>query len=269
MTNLVKVENFTLDSEEERIRAFQQEAITYLERHPKTQYVDVLLNDANGVFRGKRIPSAGLVKLGSGCYFPGSIFTMDILGTPVEAAGMALDLGEPDNICVPIENTLVPSALNPTGLAQLLLTMRNQEGLPFDVEPRNVLSQLWQQLCNRNLFPVVAVEMEFYLIDKQRDAEGAIQPPRVPGSGERDRQAQVYSVDNLDHFAAVLNDINYLAREQGIPAESALAEASPGQFEINLLHTRHVLSACDHAVQLKRMIRLYCRTAWDECYFHG
>ncbi|HBI08070.1 MAG TPA: glutamine synthetase, partial [Erwinia persicina] len=42
---------------------------------------------------------------------------------------------------------------------------------------------------------------------------------------------------------------------QGIPAEGALAEASPGQFEINLHHTRNVLNACDHAVQLKRLVR--------------
>jgi gamma-glutamylputrescine synthase len=28
----------------------------YLEQYPNTQYVDVLLTDLNGCFRGKRIP---------------------------------------------------------------------------------------------------------------------------------------------------------------------------------------------------------------------
>jgi gamma-glutamylputrescine synthase len=102
---------------------------------------------------------------------------------------------------------------------------------------------------------VVAVELEFYLVDKKRDAEGFIQPPCAPGSDDRNMQSQVYSLDNLDHFSEVLRDIDTLARLQGIPADGALAEASPGQFEINLHHTRDVLSACDHAIQLKRLIR--------------
>ena len=255
MTNIVEVEDFTRHSEEKRTSAFQHEVQTYLERHPETQYVDILLNDLNGVFRGKRIPIASLNKLEKGCYFPASVFAMDILGNTVEEAGLGQALGEPDNICLPVEGTLIPSAADPQHLAQVLLTMRNQDGTPFDVEPRNVLNHLWQQLRNRGMFPVVAVELEFYLVDKQRDAEGYIQPPCSPGSDERNMQSQVYSVDNLDHFSAVLSDIDSLAKQQGIPADGALAEASPGQFEINLHHTRNVLSACDHAIQLKRLVR--------------
>ena len=255
MTNIVEVEDFTRHSEEKRTSAFQHEVHAYLERHPETQYVDILLNDLNGVFRGKRIPFGSLLKLEKGCYFPASVYAMDILGNTVEEAGLGQALGEPDNICYPIEGTLIPSAADPQHLAQVLLTMRNQDGTPFDVEPRNVLNHLWQQLRNRGLFPVVAVELEFYLVDKKRDAEGYIQPPCAPGSDERNMQSQVYSVDNLDRFSEVLSEIDRLAKQQGIPADGALAEASPGQFEINLHHTRNVLSACDHAIQLKRLVR--------------
>jgi len=255
MTNIVEVEDFTRHSEQKRTSAFQNEVHAYLERHPETQYVDILLNDLNGVFRGKRIPFANLTKLEKGCYFPASVFAMDILGNTVEEAGLGQALGEPDNICIPVEGTLIPSAADPQHLAQVLLTMRNQDGTPFDVEPRNVLNHLWQQLRNRGLFPVVAVELEFYLVDKKRDAEGFIQPPCAPGSDERNMQSQVYSVDNLDHFSEVLSEIDTIAKQQGLPADGALAEASPGQFEINLHHTRNVLSACDHAIQLKRLVR--------------
>ncbi len=55
----------------------------------------------------------------------------------------------------------------------MLLTMVDEDGAPFDVEPRNVLHRLWQQLRQRGLFPVAAVELEFYLLDRQRDAEAA------------------------------------------------------------------------------------------------
>lgn len=108
----------------------------------------------------------------------------------------------------------------------------------------------------RGLFPVVAVELEFYLLDRKRDAEGYLQPPCAPGTDDRNTQSQVYSVDNLNHFADVLNDIDELAKLQLIPADGAVAEASPGQFEINLHHTDNVLDACDDALALKRLVRL-------------
>lgn len=70
-TNIVEVENFVQQTEERRVSAFAKEVKRYLETYPDTQYVDVLLTDLNGCFRGKRIPVAGLSKLEKGCYFPG------------------------------------------------------------------------------------------------------------------------------------------------------------------------------------------------------
>ncbi|EFB5459619.1 glutamine synthetase [Escherichia coli] len=255
-TNIVEVENFVQQSEERRGSAFTQEVKRYLERYPNTQYVDVLLTDLNGCFRGKRIPVSSLKKLEKGCYFPASVFAMDILGNVVEEAGLGQEMGEPDRTCVPVLGSLTPSAADPEFIGQMLLTMVDEDGAPFDVEPRNVLNRLWQQLRQRGLFPVVAVELEFYLLDRQRDAEGYLQPPCAPGTDDRNTQSQVYSVDNLNHFADVLNDIDELAQLQLIPADGAVAEASPGQFEINLYHTDNVLEACDDALALKRLVRL-------------
>lgn len=254
-TNIVEVENFMQHNEERRSSAFAREVKAYLERYPLTEHIDVMLTDLNGCFRGKRIPVAGLRKVEKGCYFPASVFAMDILGNVVEEAGLGQELGEPDRRCVPVTGTLVPSTTDPEYIGQLLLTMQDEDGTPFDVEPRNVLNRLWQQLRQRGLFPVVAVELEFYLIDRQRDAEGYLQPPCAPGTQDRNTQSQVYSVDNLDRFADVLSDIDELARLQQIPADGAVAEASPGQFEINLHHTSNVLQACDHALALKRLVR--------------
>ena len=118
-----------------------------------------------------------------------------------------------------------------------------------------MLNRVWQALRQRGLFPVAAVELEFYLIDRQRDAEGDLQPPCAPGTRGATPKA-VYSVDNLNHFAEVLNDIDALAKLQGLPADGAVAEASPGQFEVNLRHTDDILLACDHALALKRLVRL-------------
>lgn len=234
---------------------FQQEVDAYLAHYPNTAYVDVLLTDLNGIFRGKRIPVESLRGLAGGCYFPSSVYAMDLLGNVVEATGRGLEVGEPDLLCLPVSGTLVPTALDPQGLAQVLLSMVDEEGTPYSFEPRNVLASAWQQLIKRKLNPVVAVELEFYLIDRQRDSDGDLQPPRSPMTQERSEQSQVYSVDDLNEFAAVLADINESAAQQGLSAEGAVAEASPGQFEINLHHQANPLRACDEAVLLKRLIR--------------
>jgi gamma-glutamylputrescine synthase len=92
-TNIVEVENFVQHSEERR-SSVRAEVKQYLERYPNTQYVDVLLTDLNGCFRGKRLPLD--CKLEKGCYFPASVFAMDILGNVVEEAGLGQELGEPD-----------------------------------------------------------------------------------------------------------------------------------------------------------------------------
>lgn len=86
---------------------------------------------------------------------------MDILGNVVEEAGLGQEMGEPDRTCVPVLGSLTPSAADPEFIGQMLLTMVDEDGAPFDVEPRNVLNRLWQQL-------------------RQRDAEGNLQPPCAP-----------------------------------------------------------------------------------------
>ncbi|ELU00802.1 hypothetical protein CAPTEDRAFT_123237, partial [Capitella teleta] len=103
--------------------------------------------------------------------------------------------------------------------------------------------------------PVVALELEFYLVDPQRSPEGKLQPPVGYVTGARETMSQVYSVDGLADFAGFLNDVNQLAKVQGVPADSAVAEAAPGQFEINLKHGEDPVAACDHAIMLKRLIR--------------
>ena len=104
-------------------------------------------------------------------------------------------------------------------------------------------------------FPVVAVELS--------SISSIVNATRRAICSRRARRARksatlkaVYSVDNLNHFADVLSEIDELARLQGIPADGAVAEASPGQFEVNLHHTDDVLQACDHALALKRLVRM-------------
>lgn len=241
---------------EPALTPFEQEVAAYLARYPDTQYVDVLLTDLNGIFRGKRLPVTALDKLENGCFFPASMFAMDFRGNVVEETGVGQDIGEPDLPCYPIAGTLVPSATDSDSVAQLLLTMVDEDEQPFALEPRNVLNRVWQEVKARGLTPVIALELEFYLVDRDRDEQGRLQPPRSPLTQKRDTYSQVYSVDNLNNFADILADIDTIAERQKLPADGAVAEAAPGQFEINMHHGSDVLAACDQALALKRLIKL-------------
>src|SRR5690606_4676145 len=103
--------------------------------------------------------------------------------------------------------------------------------------------------------PVLAVELEFYLFDRLPDAEGRPQPTVNRSTGRRNDSTQVYSIDDLDENAAFIDGVARACRAQRIPADTAVAEYAPGQFEINLKHRADALAACDDAVLLKRVIK--------------
>ncbi len=233
------------------------EARDFLARHPDVASIDLLISDLNGVMRGKRIPRANLEKAyRDGVNLPASVFALDILGNTVESTGLGLETGDGDRVCRPVPGTLMPSPWLRNGRqAQLLMTMTDADGSPFFADPRQVLDRVLERFRRARLTPVVAVEMEFYLVDRQRDPLGMVQPPCSPASGERASQSQLYSITELDEYADFLEDIHAAALAQHLPLDTALKECAPGQFEINLIHCDDALTACDSAVLLKRLIK--------------
>lgn len=233
------------------------EARDFLARHPDIASVDLLISDLNGVLRGKRIPRENLEKAyRDGVNLPASVFALDILGNTVEETGLGLDSGDGDRVCRPVPGTLMPSPwLRGGRQAQLLMTMEETDGSPYCADPRQVLARVLERFQRAKLTPVVAVELEFYLVDRERDTLGMAQPPHSPASGERATHSQLYSINELDEYADFLDDIHAAARTQGLPLDTALKECAPGQFEINLIHCDDALAACDSAVLLKRLIK--------------
>lgn len=232
------------------------EALKFLELNPDIATIDVLLPDNCGVLRGKRLPAASLPKLFTeGCPFPGSIYAMDITGAAIDATGLSWDEGDPDRPCFPVPGTLqrTPWLRKPTG--QILLSMRDQDGTPFFAAPRALVEQLKGRLAELGLTAVVAVELEFYLLDGDWGEEDKPRPPLSPTSGVRQSTTQVYGMNELYDFGHVLDDIEAAAGSQGIPTDTAVAEYGPGQCEINLRHVPDPVLAADHAILFKRAVR--------------
>lgn len=240
----------------------------FLSTYENVRFVDLLIADLNGVMRGKRIDVESLDKVyQQGGNLPMSIFSMSILGETIEECGLGLDAGEPDLTCFPLNNSLVTASWHQHNVAQLLMTMKEQDGTPFYAEPRNVLESACFRLKELNLTAVVAVELEFYLFDKNRTSSGNVQAPISPKTQQRDKYTQVYSVDTLAEYSDFLDDISRTCQEQNVPADTAVAEYAPGQFEINLKHQADPLLACDNAMLLKRIIKAIADKHGFDCSF--
>jgi glutamine synthetase len=226
-------------------------------KHPQTRFIDVLLADLCGIPRGKRIPIAEVSQLYAGGFLlPGSLFALDVLGGTIQETGLGFDEGDADRSCLPIDSTLVPVPwLREDAVAQIQVSMREHDGSPYFGDPRNVLASVLERFRELRLTPVIAVELEFYLLDPERTIDGRIQPPRSPLTRRREYRTQINSMSDLNEYSALLAEIASACEAQQIPAGTALAEYGPGQFEVNLHHCANALLACDQAIRFKRLVR--------------
>ena len=235
---------------------FQDSDAAVLAAQPDTQAVELILADMNGLLRGKRIARSALDKVRSqGVCLPMSLIATDITGNTVEETGLGYDIGDEDRVCKPIPGSLrpVPWANVPT--LQALLCMEDLHGTPFPANPREVLRRVLQRYAARGWTPVVAVELEFYLLDARLGEDGHPQTTLNPASGRRNHATQVYYLQDLQDFRGFTDAVSAACAAQGIPADTAVSEYAPGQFEINLKHRADALAACDDALMLKRAVK--------------
>jgi glutamine synthetase len=231
-------------------------ARAWLAQHPQVRYVDLLLPDQMGIPRGKRVTTGELEGIHrNGMLLPASMFALDVLGGTVQATGLGFDEGDADRICLPLPGSLASVPWLGGEIAQMQVAMYDHDRSPFFGDPRHVLEQVLGRFAARGLTPVMAVELEFYFVDRERTPEGTAQPPRQPRSGRREDKTQINSMAELDEYSEVLAAIDAAARAQDLPAGTVLAEYGPGQFEVNLHHVPDALAACDHAIRLKRLVK--------------
>ncbi|MHA1529133.1 MAG: glutamine synthetase family protein [Alphaproteobacteria bacterium] len=237
--------------------SFAEHLAAFRAAHPDTEVAEVYITDLNGVARGKLVPAGMLDKVGGGgMKMPVSTLGFDIFGADVAGAGIALETGDPDGVLLPVAGTLAPMlwAARPTVQVQCMLSDADgRETCGYD--PRGVLARVVARAAAMGLAPVVALELEFYLIDPERPA-----PPLNPEAGGRLERAQIYDMGVMRAFEPVIDAITRAAQALGAPVETAICEFGAGQFEMNLAHVVDPLAAADHMVALKRAVRGVARS---------
>lgn len=233
----------------------EHEAIEFFRANADIEVLEAFVIDVNGVPRGKWIPrERALDVLTKGMAMPRSVYALDVWGRDVNAAGLAIGTGDPDGMCYAVPGTLSRVTWLERPTAQVLLKMDVGDDA-FYADPRGVLARVLERYRVAKLTPVVATELEFYLIDPVRSALDPVRPPNTRDGRWHTGQTQVLSITELQDFEEVFYGISTAARAQNVPADTTLRENGPGQYEINLNHVPDSLAAADYAVLLKRIVK--------------
>ena len=237
-----------------------EDARLFLEQNPDIDMIELFILDANGVPRGKLLHREELLAVyESGRPLPSTILGLTVQGEDVENSGLVWDVGDIDCRAYPLAGSLVRLPWRKIPTAAVQVSMHPTEGMPASIaDPRHLLIKVIDGLKAEGYNPVMACELEFYLLDAKRDHNGRPQPA-LDADGGRPRHTQVYGLRELEQIEPFLADLYSACKLHGIPARTAISEYAPGQVEITLEHG-DALEAMDQAVRYKRLVKAVAHT---------
>jgi len=222
----------------------------FLKKHRITE-VEAVIPDMAGVARGKIIPRSKF-ETGENMRLPLAVMVQTVTGDYPED-GTLTGVTDPDMICVPDPSTirLIPWAVDPT--AQVIHDAVHFDGTPVEISPRHVLRKVLDLYKARGWKPVVAPELEFYLVDMNKDPDMPLTPP-VGRTGRAETGGQSYSIEAVNEFDPLFEDIYEYCELQDLEVDTLIHEVGAAQMEINFLHG-DPLDLADRVFLFKRTVR--------------
>ncbi|WP_028750449.1 glutamine synthetase family protein [Rhizobium leucaenae] len=215
--------------------------------------IECITPDLAGVPRGKMMPTSKFTS-NTSLALPSAIYRHTISGEyPEETESFRYEPRDSDLKLVPDLSTLsvVPWESDPT--AQVICDIVNSDGEEVSYTPRNVLKRIMGLYRERGWKPVVAPEIEFYLVAKNDDPDYPLHPPKGR-SGRSILGGQGYSIAGINEFDELIDDIYHFSEKQGLEIDTLIHEEGPAQLEINLRHGDPIELA-DQVFMFKRTIR--------------
>jgi glutamine synthetase len=215
--------------------------------------IECIVPDMSGVARGKMMPVSKFIDAPT-MSIPGSIFTQTITGDyPDDDESFEIDEADGDIRLEPDYSTLavVPWASDPT--AQVIHDAYHQDGRPVELAPRQLLRRILDLYAHKGWKPIVAPELEFYLVERNQDPDYPLKPP-VGRSGRPESGRQSYSIAAVNEFDDLFDDIYDFSEAQGLEIDTLIHEEGVAQMEINLRHGDPLVLA-DQVFLFKRTIR--------------
>jgi glutamine synthetase len=225
----------------------------WLDRHRVTE-VECLVPDLTGVARGKILPREKF-KEDRGMRLPEVVVAMTVTGEcpedgPYQRIISAMDhdmhlRADPSTV------RIVPWATDPT--AQVIHDCFDRHGTLVPFAPRSVLRRVCDLYAKAGLTPVVAPELEFYLVARNTDPDIPLRPP-VGRSGRAETSRQAYSIDAVNEFDPLFEDVYAYCEKMELNVDTLIHEIGAGQMEINFFHG-DPLALADEVFLFKRIVR--------------
>lgn len=222
------------------------------ERH--VTEIECLVPDLTGVARGKILPRGKFTE-DRGMRLPEAVVAMGVTGEFPEE-GPYYDVISPNDMDMhlqpdPSTVCLVPWATDPT--AQVIHDCYDRNGKLVPFAPRSVLRRVCELYAAEGWDPVVAPELEFYLVARNTDPDQPLKPP-IGRSGRAETSRQAYSIDAVNEFDPLFEDVYAYCEKMGLNVDTLIHEVGAGQMEINFFHA-HPLNLADEVFYFKRTLR--------------
>ena len=216
--------------------------------------VECLVPDMSGIARGKIVPAEKFLRIlrDRGLRLPEAIFVQTVTGDYPDDEDVTSDENS-DVYMIPDERTIrfVPWYKEPT--AQVITDCVYHNGSQVDFAPRYVLKRVLKLYEERGWKPIIAPELEFFLVQINKDPDYPLVPP-VGRSGRIESGRQAYGIDAVNEFDPIFEDIYDFCEAQDIDIDTLTHEAGAAQIEINFNHG-DALELADQAFLFKRTAR--------------
>jgi glutamine synthetase len=216
--------------------------------------IECLVPDLTGVARGKILPREKFTE-DRGMRLPEVVVAMSVTGEfPTEGAYYdVIDPTDRDMHLKPDPSTvrIVPWAVDPT--AQVIHDCYNKDGKLVPYAPRSVLRHVCELFDAEGWTPIVAPELEFYLVARNTDPDVPLKPP-VGRSGRSETSRQAYSIDAVNEFDPLFEDVYAYCEKMELNVDTLIHEVGAGQMEINFFHAEP-LGLADEVFMFKRTVR--------------
>ncbi|MCK0767926.1 glutamine synthetase [Chromohalobacter japonicus] len=215
--------------------------------------VECLVTDLTGILKGKIMP-AGKYLGGGRPRLPDSIFIQTVTGGyPDDDDIHFWNPAERDMELVPDPNAifLVPWADDAT--AQIIHDCHYLTGEPVELSPRHVLKRVLSFYEARGWKPIVAPEVEFFLVKTNTDSDYPLEPP-IGRNGRQESSRQSFSIDAVNEFDPLFEEMYDYCDAMDLDLDTLIHEEGAGQMEVNFQHG-DPLRLADQVVMFKRALR--------------
>lgn len=228
----------------------QKQIESWLKENQITE-VECLVPDMTGNARGKFIPAKKFLKEDS--RLPEGILAQTVTGEFSDDYWDLLGTIDGDMLLEPDPSTArnVPWANETTG--QIIHDCYTKDGKPHPFSTRAVLKHILSLYEQEGLQPVIAPEMEFYLVEKNTNPDIALAPP-LGRSGRPETARQSYSIDAANEFEPFVEDMYAYGEVMGLDIDTLIHESGAAQLEVNFIHG-DPLNLADQVFTFKRMVR--------------